>query len=77
MYSDKFIQIRWVTTTAAHFGSKRIYLPAGVSIASGQQYTFTFTVTASAAGTYNVGYRMLQEGVTWFGQTSTKTVTVT
>jgi hypothetical protein len=64
------------TGSAASFGVGRAYLPAGTSVGPGQEYTFTFTVTAPTAGTYSAGYRMLQEGVAWFGQTSTKTVTV-
>ena len=34
----------------------------------GTQWTFSFTVTApSSPGTYNFQWRMVQEGVTWFG----------
>jgi hypothetical protein len=50
----------------------RISLASGETIASGQTKTFTFSVKApTAPGTYNFQWRMLQEGVTWFGQTST------
>lgn len=51
----------------------------GTSVAPGQQYTFTFNVTAPAtAGTYNFQWRMLREGVEWFGAASNNaTVSVT
>jgi hypothetical protein len=53
------------------WGLNRALLGAGESVASGQQKTFGFTVTApSAAGTYNFQWRMLQEGVVWFGGAS-------
>jgi hypothetical protein len=54
------------------WGMNRVGLASGESIAPGQQKTFTWTVTAPAtAGPYNFQWRMLQEGVTWFGDTST------
>lgn len=38
------------------------------SVAPGQTYTFTFTVTApQKIGTYNFQWKMLREGVEWFG----------
>jgi hypothetical protein len=59
------------------FGPGRIYLDPSASVAPGQQYTFTFTITApNTASTYTMQYRMLQEGVAWFGQTATTTLTV-
>src|ERR1700686_3417180 len=37
-------------------------------VASGSQVTFNFTVTAPAtSGTYNFQWRMVQDGVEWFG----------
>jgi len=59
------------------FGPSRILLDGSASVAPGQQCTFTFTVTApTTTGTYTMRYRMLQELVAWFGQTSTTSVTV-
>jgi RHS repeat-associated protein len=66
-------------TTASHYnlgsqnaqdnttwGMGRVGLPS--SVASGSQATFNFTVTAPAtAGTYNFQWRMVQDGVEWFG----------
>ncbi len=42
----------------------------------GNTCTFTFTMTAPAAGTYTTDWQMLREGVTWFGPTHSETVTV-
>jgi uncharacterized membrane protein len=50
----------------------RVYLNANDTVAPGQQKTFTWTVVApSTAGTYNFQWRMVREGVTWFGATTT------
>jgi chemotaxis receptor (MCP) glutamine deamidase CheD len=50
------------------WGSNRTYLSSGETIATNQNKTFTFTVRApSVPGTYNFRWRMLQEGVAWFG----------
>ncbi len=49
------------------WGSDRISMPAGSSIAPGQQVAFSWTVTAPAAGTYNFQWQMRQSGVEWFG----------
>ena len=47
-------------------GVGRVDLPH--SVPPGGQVTFTFYVTApSYAGTYDFQWRMLQEGVEWFG----------
>jgi hypothetical protein len=59
------------------FGPGRIVLGPSASVAPGQQYIFTFTVTApNTPGTYTMRYRMLREGIAWFGQTTTTTITV-
>lgn len=42
----------------------------------GNTYTFTFTMTAPGAGTYTTDWRMVRDGVAWFGATCSKTVTV-
>jgi len=55
-----------------NWGLARVELDAADSIAPGQQKTFSFTVTApSAVGIYNFQWRMLKEGVAWFGDYST------
>src|SRR3990170_34696 len=49
-------------------GGTRIYLPDGVSVAPGETYTFEFPITApSTPGYYNFRWRMVHEGVEWFG----------
>ncbi|HEX7184020.1 MAG TPA: NBR1-Ig-like domain-containing protein [Thermoanaerobaculia bacterium] len=56
-------------------GFTRIYLSSGDSVAPGQQKTFTFNITApSAPGSYNFQWRMVHEGVEWFGAFSTNVV---
>jgi glucose/arabinose dehydrogenase len=55
-------------------GFNRVGLAAGDSIAPGQQKTFTFSVIAPSQGTYNFQWRMVQDGVTWFGAESTNVV---
>ncbi len=47
-------------------------------VAQGQTGRFTFVMTApSTPGTYTEKYRLVREGVTWFGPTITWTITVT
>ena len=54
------------------WGANRVLLAGGDSIAPGQEKLFTWTVTApSSPGTYNFQWRMLREGVVWFGANST------
>lgn len=53
-------------------GTTRIHMMPGEAILPGQSKTFTFNITAPAAsGTYNFQWRMVREGVTWFGAAST------
>jgi len=53
------------------WGIGRVGLASGESIAPGQSKTFTFTVTApSNPSTYNFQWRMVQDGVEWFGATT-------
>jgi uncharacterized membrane protein len=59
------------------FAATRQLLSGADSIAPNQSKTFTFNMTAPAAGTYTTDWRMLREGVAWFGDTLTKSVTVT
>jgi RHS repeat-associated protein len=50
----------------ATWGMARVGLPS--SVAPGDDVTFNFTVTApSTPGTYNCQWRMVQDGVEWFG----------
>ena len=50
------------------WGSNRVRLPSGASVAPGASHTFVFNVTApTAAGTYDFQWQMLQEGVARFG----------
>lgn len=51
------------------WGVARVGLP--YSVAPGDEVTFNFTVTAPATlGTYNFQWRMVQDGVEWFGDFS-------
>lgn len=55
------------------WGLNRVLMatPAGTAIGYTGIYTFKFTVTApSTPGIYNFQWRMLEEGVGWFGATS-------
>jgi len=55
----------------------RKWLPAGVSVAPGQNYTFTFNLTApNQSGTYLTDWRMVHEGVAWFGAVAARNVVV-
>jgi hypothetical protein len=56
------------------WGMNRVMFAANEFIGPGQQKTFTWNVTAPPAGTYNFQWRMLQEGLFWFGQTTTNVV---
>ena len=50
------------------WGIGRVFLASGETIAPGQSKTFTFNVTMPAAsGSYNFQWRMVHEGVQWFG----------
>jgi hypothetical protein len=58
-------------------GPARVSLDPSASVADGQGYTFTFTITAPMnAGGYMLQYQMLEEGVARFGQTLTVNVKV-
>jgi hypothetical protein len=53
------------------WGMSRVILASGDAIAPGQTKTFTFTVQAPASsGTYGFQWRMVREGVAWFGGSS-------
>jgi hypothetical protein len=61
---------------ASKFGPTRILIPSGTEVAPNTNYTFSFNMKAPSAGMYNPKYQMLKEGVAWFGQQLSKTVTV-
>ena len=46
-------------------------------VRAGQTCTFSFTMTAPAPGAYTTDWRMVRDGVAWFGATLSETVTVT
>ena len=55
----------------------RQYLPTGITVAPGQSYTFTFTMTApKSPGTYITDWQMVHEGVKWFGNTVSRNISV-
>ena len=59
----------------ALWGMNRVGLTSGESVAPNQNKTFTWTVTAPAsAGTYNFQWRMVRDGVMWFGPTTVNAV---
>jgi glycosyl hydrolase family 39 (putative alpha-L-iduronidase)/Ig-like domain-containing protein len=59
------------------FAAPRQPLGAADRIAPGQQKTFAVPMTAPASpGTYHTDWRMLREGVSWFGAAFAKDVTV-
>lgn len=50
------------------WGTNRVVLPAGVQVAPWQTFDFVWQIKApSAPGTYNFQWRMVREGVRWFG----------
>ena len=58
-----------------YWGLNRV--PLTQSVAPGGQVTFNFTVSAPGPGKWNFQWRMVQEGVEWFGaQTEIRQVTV-
>lgn len=59
------------------FATTRQWLPTGTTVAPGQSYTFTYTMTApKTPGTYTTDWRMVHEGVTWFGSSISYNVNV-
>ncbi len=51
------------------FGPVRVALPGDVTVSPGYEHTFTFTLTAPATnGTYVTDWRMVREGVGFFGE---------
>ncbi|MCG7406171.1 hypothetical protein MH117_02000 [Paenibacillus sp. ACRRX] len=59
------------------FALGRHFIPIGQKIKYGDTYTFTFPMKApDKPGAYTTDWRMVQDGVTWFGNTVTKQVRV-
>ena len=60
------------------FGSDtRVYMDDGTTVAPGENYTFSFDLTApESAGEYVTDWQMVHELVTWFGDIASQTVTV-
>ncbi|MBI4580127.1 MAG: glycoside hydrolase family 9 protein [Planctomycetes bacterium] len=59
------------------FAGGRQSIAGGTTVAPGQQYTFTFTMTAPATtGSYTTDWRMVHEYVNWFGDTLARQVQV-
>jgi hypothetical protein len=55
----------------------RVWLPPEITVEPGQNYTFSFQLTAPAeAGAYVTDWRMVKEGVFWFGETASQAVIV-
>lgn len=55
------------------WGMGRVAITEGQTVGPGDTYTFSFTATAPAtAGTYDMQWQMVQDGVQWFGQLSQK-----
>jgi hypothetical protein len=60
----------WNPQDSTIWGPSRVGLPVS-SVAPGETVTFTFAVTApSQPGIHNFQWRMLQEQVTWFGDST-------
>jgi hypothetical protein len=53
----------------------RISLGAA-TVAPGQEHTFTFELVAPSAGTYTTDWRMVRDGVHWFGDLAVRAVAV-
>ncbi len=54
------------------WGMSRVQIDSGIEVRPKDVYTFSFTITAPAAGNHNMQWRMVQDGKEWFGQYSTK-----
>mgnify|MGYP001211639930 CR=1 FL=1 len=55
------------------WGMGRVSIAEGQTVGPGDTYTFSFTATApTSAGTYDMQWQMVQDGVQWFGQLSQK-----
>ncbi|MFH2020723.1 MAG: putative metal-binding motif-containing protein, partial [archaeon] len=60
------------------WGLGRVEMSESVSVSTNQTYAFTFGITApTSEGIYSSDWKMLQEWITWFGQTCQWNVNVT
>src|SRR5262249_40511431 len=58
------------------WGTNRAWLPSS-PINAGQNVTFTFPVTAPlSAGSYTFAWKLVHEGIQWFGNTFSTTINV-
>jgi hypothetical protein len=57
-------------------GGNRIYLGPTETVAPGQERTFTITLMAQGAGSFTTDWRMVRDGVAWFGGIATRAVPV-
>ncbi|MEM9554968.1 MAG: NBR1-Ig-like domain-containing protein [Acidobacteriota bacterium] len=59
-------------------GGTRVQLPSGVAVGPGQSHTFPLSLTAPGfPGWYETDWKMVREGVAWFGPEIRKDVEVT
>ena len=51
------------------WGGNRVDLPVGITTLPGAEWAFTFYITApTEVGSYNFQWRMVEEGIGWFGE---------
>ena len=53
-----------------NWGTNRIKFASGETVAPGASKTFSISYTPAAAGTYNFQWKMVQDNVEWFGDSS-------
>ena len=59
------------------WGLSRVELSDSAAVTTGKNYTFTFNITApNESGVYNFSWKMLKEGVAWFGGLCHKQIAV-
>ena len=74
---DGGVKLGAVGDEDALFDGTRVYLEEGVEIAPGATHSFEFTLTAPPEpGTYVTEWRMVREGVAWFGEVAAQEVEV-
>ena len=57
--------------------TNRIFIPSSASVYTGEVHTFTASITApTKTGTYTLTLGMVRDGVAWFGNTKSVTITV-
>lgn len=54
----------------------RVYLAPGESVAPGQEHTFSLELAAGIAGSFTTDWRMVHDGVQWFGGIAAQDVKV-